>query len=69
MIEWMKSWKRRHESKCQERLQAHVLPFLMITNVLIRFTAFEAPLSMLFAAAGADRHRASPALPEKKRNG
>lgn len=65
MIGWMRSWKRRQKSKCQERLQAHVLPLLMITNVLSRFMAFEAPLSMLFAASGAVRRRASPTLREK----
>lgn len=57
MIGWIQSWKGRQKSKWQERLQAHVLPFLMITNVLSRFMAFETPLSMLFAASGADRHR------------
>lgn len=47
MIGWMKSWKERQRSKWQERLQAHVLPLLMITNVLRLFMAFEASLSIL----------------------
>lgn len=66
MIGWMKSWKGRQKSKWQERLQAHVLPFLMITNVLSRFMAFEAPLSMLFRGFG---RRSSSPTREAPRNG
>lgn len=66
MIGWMKSWKGRQKSKWQERLQAHVLPFLMITNVLSRFMAFEAPLSMLFRGCG---RRSSSPTREAPRNG